>query len=218
LGGTTSQINFIWDQNLPSVSGETYARFRVCSTEIQCNNPSPLPTDYALNGEVEDYHILFDFHPTAVTIGKVELTATKIHDFLSSLAIEQMDDQALWKLLKAWDPEAAATLTDATREELLVALQSYLDPDGDNQVAVFAWDTLEERGTIGFYVDRRRGEDAWIRINNDMLPGLINVPMGGEYRLADPGAISGSYQYRLIEQEARGTTRVYGPFTVNMQE
>ncbi len=84
-------------------------------------------------------------------------------------------------------------------------------------MAVLAWDPLEERGTIGFYVDRRQGEDVWTRINNDMLPGLINAPMGGEYRLADPGVTSGTFQYQLIEQEARGTTRSYGPYSVEME-
>jgi len=50
-----------------------------------------------------------------------------------------------------------------------------------------------------------------------MLPGLINAPMGGIYLLADPAARSGKvYQYRLIEQEATGNTRQYGPYTVEM--
>jgi len=50
-----------------------------------------------------------------------------------------------------------------------------------------------------------------------MLPGLITAPMGGEYRLVDPAARSGiAYEYQLIEQEARGATRRYGPYKLKM--
>jgi len=174
----------------------------------------------ALTGEVEDYRIDFDFRPTAVTIGKVELSGTRVTDFLTGLGVEYMDRKALLALLHAWDLTAAAALSgDAGREEILTALRNYLDPDGDTQVAVLAWDTLEERGTIGFYVHRREGENGdWIRINDDMLPGLITAPMGGEYQLVDPEArINTVYQYHLIEQEATGTTRSYGPYTLEMR-
>lgn len=121
------------------------------------------------------------------------------------------------KMLQTWDPVAAASLSSTGHNEIIQALQQYLDPDQDSRVVVLHWDTLEERGTVGFYVERRNSDMTWTRINNDMLPGLINAPMGGEYQLADPGATSGTYQYRLIEQEAAGTTRSYGPFSVTVK-
>jgi hypothetical protein len=50
-----------------------------------------------------------------------------------------------------------------------------------------------------------------------MLPGLVMAPMGGEYMLADPGALPGTeYLYRLIEQEATGSIREHGPYQVVM--
>ncbi len=211
--GNATTVTFYWGSNLPQVTGSTYARFRVCTTQAECSNPSSTASD----GEVEAYQINFDFQPTAVTIGRVELEAIRVPVFLDELGVEQMDNQALLTLLRAWDPVSAASLPlNAGRDTILAALQGYLDPDGNDQVAIFSWETLEERGTIGFFVDRRQGKDAWTRINNNMLPGLINAPMGGEYKLADPGVISGSYQYRLIEQEARGTTRAYGPFEIRL--
>ncbi|NLI46786.1 MAG: hypothetical protein GX414_06735 [Acidobacteria bacterium] len=92
----------------------------------------------------------------------------------------------------------------------------YLDPDGDGRVVVFRWETLEERGAIGFYADRLT-DGTWVRINAGMLPGLIASPMGAEYWLADPGASpDNDYVYRLIEVEARGTTREYGPFNLRV--
>jgi len=210
---SSTTVTFQWS-NLPGdQSYTTYARFRVSTESLTAANA----TGAALNGEVEDYRIDFDFTPTAVTIGKVELAASRVANFLAGLAVEQMDPAALLSLLQAWDPESAAALAGETRDKILAALENYLDPDGDGQVAVLSWDTLEERGTIGFYVDRRKNNGAWQRINNDMLPGLINAPMGGEYQLADPEVRSGGmYQYQLIEQEARGTTRTYGPYTVEL--
>jgi hypothetical protein len=113
-----------------------------------------------------------------------------------------------------------ASSAGANRGAIIDALQEYLDPDGDGKVAVLHWDTLEERGTVGFYVERSgiNGEGATL-INNDMLPGLISAPMGGEYMLADPVPTSGDvYQYRFIEQEATGNKREYGPYDLEMPQ
>ncbi len=94
---------------------------------------------------------------------------------------------------------------------------SRLDPDADGRVPVVFWNTLSERGTIGFYVQRRRLDGSWMDVNKEMLPGLITAPLGGEYQLADPSVKSGIlYQYRLIEQEARGSVRYYGPYSLEM--
>jgi len=128
-----------------------------------------------------------------------------------------LDNASLLDLLTVWDPARAATMSDADQNELLIALLDFMDPDLDGQVAVLRWDTLEERGTIGFYVERQTEKDAWMQINNDMIPGLVMAPMGGEYMLADPAARPGEiYQYQLIEQEANGNTRHYGPYSVEM--
>ncbi len=141
----------------------------------------------------------------------------RVIDFLEGLNVEQMDTAALSALLSAWDAEAAAA-AGSDRAALLQALSQYLDPNADGQVAVLFWDTLEERGTIGFYVERKQGDGNWQQINNEMLPGLITAPMGGEYQLADPSASAGKqYQYRLIEQEARGNRNTYGPYTLEIQ-
>ena len=189
-----------------------YTRFRVCTIAADCNVPSSVAND----GEVEDYRITYN--PTAVTIGSVDLKAIAASEFLDNLGVDQADTASLLALLEGWDPVAAANLAGAERNDVLYALRNFLDPDGDGQVAVLAWDTLEERGTIGFFAERQHDGSAWVLINNRMLPGLITAPMGGEYRLADPGARPGSiYHYRLIEQDARGFTRTYGPFTVEMQ-
>jgi hypothetical protein len=84
-------------------------------------------------------------------------------------------------------------------------------------VAELHWDTLEERGTVGFYVERAVADGGWVLIYSEMLPALVFAPLGAEYKLVDPIAKSGRiYQYRLIEQEANGDTREYGPFELDI--
>ncbi len=103
------------------------------------------------------------------------------------------------------------------KNEKQAALAAYLDPDGDGIVAVLHWETLNEIGTIGFYVERL-DNSGWRRINDQMLPGLITAPLGGQYQLADPEAETGAdQQYRIIEQEAWGNRRSYGPYRVHAQ-
>ncbi len=155
---------------------------------------------------------LQDFNPTAATIGDVGLSTTDVPDFLRDIGANDRDAAGLLALLRSWDPIAAAKLQGAGREALLKALRDYLDPDGDGQVVVFRWETLEERGTVGFYAERSQ-DGVWSRINGEMLPGLIAAPMGAQYWQADPGAqVGDDNQYRLIEVEARGRTNEYGPF------
>lgn len=156
--------------------------------------------------------------PTAVTIGSIGLEVIQVGDLLSALDVDGMSTEALKGLLATWDPDMALFLSDADRQSILDALGDYLDPDGDGQVALLRWDTVEERGTIGFYVYRRQDGLEWHQINNDMLPGMITAPMGAEYMLADPEVVTpGIYFYRLIEQEAWGSTRTYGPFMLEIQ-
>jgi hypothetical protein len=186
----------------------TYARFRFGNN---ANTTSTAPY-----GEVEDYQI-FIGEPTAVTLGTVELKAVLVEDFLNELGVDQMDDAALLDILRAWDPQLAAS-AGMSRDAILAALLQYLDPDGDGLVAVLRWDTLEERGTVGFYVERADGQSDWILINNQMLPGMVFAPLGAEYRLVDPAAQGGeAYQYRLIELEASGNIREYGPFELELK-
>lgn len=154
--------------------------------------------------------------PTAVVMGQVDLAVAAVSDYLKDIGAPGRDAAGLLNLLRSWNPAAGAVLEDASREAILAALRAYLDPDGDDRVVVFRWETIEERGTIGFYAERRQG-GVWVRINQEMLPGLIASPMGAQYWLADPGARSGDdYQYRLIEVEARGATREYGPFDLRV--
>ena len=84
---------------------------------------------------------------------------------------------------------------------------------------VVQWTTSAELGTLGFYVYR---EDPiagrFVKLNNQMLPGLITVAQGGTYQYVDSGASPGmQYTYKLVEVETNGGERTYGPFTVTVR-
>jgi hypothetical protein len=213
----SSEVTLTWSGTETADPGFTYARFRLCDIESECNIPDSITG--ANKGEVEDYWIGFDFSATFVTIGSVELAAVSVPEFLDQLNLENSTIDELLAMLSVWDTDAAAQLTGADAATIRAELKDFLDPDGDGKVALFTWDTLVERGTVGFYVERQIENGSWELVNDRMLPGLIVAPMGGEYMLADPGARPGNvYQYRLVEQEANGSTRKYGPYSVEMQQ
>jgi uncharacterized repeat protein (TIGR01451 family) len=88
----------------------------------------------------------------------------------------------------------------------------------DGGSVLVEWQTVSENGTLGFHL--KRLDDAtgkYFRVNRELLPGLLISPQGGTYRYVDEAAeIGGTYTYRLVEQEARGGRKQYGPFTVTV--
>ena len=78
------------------------------------------------------------------------------------------------------------------------------------------WETTSEEGTVGFSVYRLdKASGQFQPVHQDLLPGFYNTPVGGTYRLLDPGAQpGGTYTYRLVEQEHDGKQLVHGPYTV----
>ena len=105
--------------------------------------------------------------------------------------------------------------TPAPTIAMISGFRSYLD---GGQVMV-EWQTLAERGTVGFYLERKdAGSGRFQRVNQALLPGLLSSPVGGTYRYADGRAEpGGSYVYRLVEEEFRGGQRYYGPFEVTVE-
>ncbi len=99
----------------------------------------------------------------------------------------------------------------------------------DKGQAVVFWETSSESNTAGFYLlrmDKDTGRyvqvndpryDAIAKVQKRLLPGLLHSPQGGTYRCVDETAIYGeTYSYKLVEVEANGRRRYYGPFTVTI--
>ena len=179
-------LSYVFDWNIPNLAQVlTYARFRV-STDPLTTADGGLGT--AADGEIEDYAL--SILPTRASIGsfRVDLVPAEGLDLT--------------------DPETGGPLIDPRSGE---ALQ--VPPAGAAEVR---WETLSEQGTLGFHLERwDTPMSHWIRVNKELLPGLIDAPLGGEYRLFDLDVAAGeSHRYRLVELEAWGDRRVHGPYDV----
>jgi Peptidase family C25 len=102
----------------------------------------------------------------------------------------------------------------------LAAIISSFRAFSENGQTVIEWQTASESGTLGFHLERLDDEEGtYSRVNRKLLPGLLVSPQGGTYRYTDPDAVPGNtYTYRLVEKEARGGRRIYGPYTVTAVE
>ncbi|MCP4902886.1 MAG: hypothetical protein GY906_38480, partial [bacterium] len=59
--------------------------------------------------------------------------------------------------------------------------------------------------------------NEWRRVNNKLVPALIASPQGGVYRHPDGEVTLGAtHTYRLVEEEIWDSTRVHGPFEVEV--
>ncbi|WP_167367209.1 LamG domain-containing protein [Solemya elarraichensis gill symbiont] len=163
--------------------------------------------NFSLTGSTANFVAETPRPTTVAVIGSVDIRSVSVDQLLTDL-----DASAIAMLITSFGDDKAPDETGPPAS--LAVLRNLLDADGDGQVAVIHWTTLEEQGTVGFFIDRREpGSEEWIRVNRKLLPGLIDAPLGGEYFYADPGALPGiGYYYRLTEQEAWGSTREYAPY------
>ncbi|MCP4902743.1 MAG: hypothetical protein GY906_37755, partial [bacterium] len=88
----------------------------------------------------------------------------------------------------------------------------------DGTTSVVEWITRTELGTMGFLLERYDStSNEWRRVNNKLVPALIASPQGGVYRHPDGEVTLGAtHTYRLVEEEIWGSTRVHGPFEVEV--
>ena len=160
-------------------------------------------TGLDLNDGVEFTLVTAD--PTLVTVDDFRVEMATVADLLSG-AYFGIDDSS--------GPGGSGPDGGPALNAGLIEALSSLDPQ--SQVGVVRWETLAERGTEGFYVERKLGR-KWMRINGEMLPGLITAPLGGEYFVVDTGvSAKESHRYRLIEQEVWGNQRMYGPWKIRL--
>lgn len=91
-----------------------------------------------------------------------------------------------------------------------------LESNMDGGRPTVEWRTGTEIGTAGFFLWRQNPETAQFElVNPSFLPALYESPLGGIYRLEDPGVpIGRPVVYRLTEVDASGRTRIYGPYKV----
>lgn len=105
---------------------------------------------------------------------------------------------------------------------LTLAVVSDFEVVAQKKGAVATWNTASEIGTVGFYLERQdKSSGEWVRLNEgEPIPGLgLSQRVGGSYRVLDLGVSAGeSHRYRLVELEAKGNRRIYGPYEVVVGE
>ena len=124
---------------------------------------------------------------------------------------------------RSWQRTVDVTGANATNQNfgyakpaVTYAAIAYLRAYRSGGSVVAEWRTTQEVGTVGFHLLRYDGgADTYVPVRQQMVPALLVHPQGGLYRLEDAGAPpEGSVQYALVEVDARGRERVYGPYTV----
>jgi uncharacterized repeat protein (TIGR01451 family) len=98
-------------------------------------------------------------------------------------------------------------------ENPTLAVISSVSAYTSNQVTVIRWQTASEVGAVSYDVLRQTGS-GWTKLNEDPIIAANSIA-GASYDVVDTSA-SGAQpaQYKLVELEEQGTTRVYGPFTL----
>ncbi|MCB1070378.1 MAG: carboxypeptidase regulatory-like domain-containing protein, partial [Kiritimatiellae bacterium] len=79
------------------------------------------------------------------------------------------------------------------------------------------WTTDSEVGTAGWYIERSEDGLTWTRVS-DYLPSSGGMQLGADYVWVDVSAKVGhGYRYQLIEVEAQGAMRPYGPYEITFK-
>ncbi|HVT18912.1 MAG TPA: C25 family cysteine peptidase [Thermoanaerobaculia bacterium] len=109
----------------------------------------------------------------------------------------------------------AAGCTCSPTAAVVVSLRAVEEPGG----VVVHWETRGEDGTAGFDLYRLSSESGQFeRVNDSLLVAPPGEVQGGAYSLVDPQAQPGAaHTYRLIEREAGGVERVFGPWQVEIE-
>jgi MYXO-CTERM domain-containing protein len=81
------------------------------------------------------------------------------------------------------------------------------------------WTTASEVGTAAFRVERLGAGDDYAPVHTGWIVAPPNRPGGGVYEIADATVRAGDdASYRIVEVEARGRKRVYGPYRVTVED
>ena len=98
------------------------------------------------------------------------------------------------------------------------ALIGSFDAYAERGRVMVQWETMGEVGTLGFYLERLT-DAGYTRVRPKLIPSVPGAPQGGYYRVLDPDeGYKAKRTYRLIELEANGRQKTYGPFEVTVKK
>ena len=159
--------------------------------------------------------LTYQVNVTPTAAGTISITGTPASNGTTATYVDETGNTTQALATYTFGPLCQLAITTGTSLPTLAVISSF-DAHEENGQAVVEWKTASEVGTAGFYLLRQDKETGdYKQINKRLLPGLINSPHGGTYRLVDHGAsLSEGANYKLVEIESKGRQRIYGPFSV----
>lgn len=114
--------------------------------------------------------------------------------------------------------EVNLTLDAGLRETPTAAALARFEANAIGDEVTVEWETAYENETVGYFLERLdEAAQAYVRINDVMLPADPFVTVGAVYQVVDAGALpEGTYTYRLVELAIGGGALVLGPYTVSV--
>ncbi len=101
--------------------------------------------------------------------------------------------------------------------EPTVAVISAVRSRIEDGVAHISWDVMLELGTIGYYLERKAGDD-WVRVSQAIIESDPFEPAPKSYEQADSDAPLGTVQeYRIVEVAGPNQVEtIYGPWVLEL--
>ena len=207
--------------NVPG-SGAVYAGNPVASQGSITSQPSIggtgnitwNPGTVSANSSVD---LIYDIDVNPSTPGqRIRVTGTPASNGTTATYVDETGNTTQAIATYTYGPLCELAVTEGADILPTLASISWFTTFTQDGKVVLSWDTASEIGTAGFYLFRKDDRtDQYVRVNSNLLPGLITSPRGGTYRYIDEGAQPGAtYIYYLVEIEQRGGRRIHGPFTV----
>ncbi len=161
--------------------------------------------------------LIYDVNVTPTIAGqRIPVTGTPASNGTTATYVDETGNTTQTIATYTYGPLCELAVTQGANIQPTLASISSFTAFTRNGKVVLSWDTASEIGTAGFYLFRKDDRtDQYIRVNSNLLPGLITSPQGGAYQYIDESALPGAtYTYYLAEIEQRGGSRMHGPFTV----
>ncbi|MFO0677919.1 MAG: C25 family cysteine peptidase [Polyangiaceae bacterium] len=155
----------------------------------------------------------YEVDVTATTSGQtIDVTGTPASNGTRTTFVDHTGDTTNTRARLSLGPLCQVSVRQGQATEALIARFDVSDEGG---ARVLRWTTASETRTVGFDVYRQdRPGVAPVRINDELLPGLLDAPEGGDYAFVDDGVApsSSGQRYYLAEVDADGKREMHGPF------
>ncbi len=174
------------------------------------------PTD-ATTGTASDYIQVVPAGGTTPALANIPVSTTQSMTFDFTVSDTASDDPftiTAYTWFNNGTSETYQSQEAADTTQVTPALISDFTTHRHHGQTLVRWQTAAETGTAGFYLERKDSATGqWTRVNDGLLPALLERPGGGTYAFLDTKATSLTRQtYRLIAVDFTDNREIHGPF------